>query len=341
MQEFLIPTCYFPSTVLFLDDGHDFLLNFVLHLDEGLAYRVFDIPENALAYIHKKRCELALISSDGWSGYTTPKYCPLTHQSMSLPLAAVHAEIYNRYRFSEISVLVVDNAMPLMDGITFCAQIDNDNIKKILLIDSADEPRAIAALRHGVIDKYIKKNDANAAYMIRKGIHDLQWQYFNMMSVLIFRLLSLKPPPCLYDKAFLEFFHQFREENDIIEFYLVDTSGSFLLMDEDANLSFLIMKNAQDIQLYADLAQKMGVNHAVVGELLKGDKIPGVWQSEVLIKPLKALSQSLVPAKRLVADTTYYYAHLKGNALFDVRQQNILSYHRYLEELDAEMFLLG
>ena len=31
-----IPMYYFPSTTLFLDDSPDFLLNFVLQLDEGV-----------------------------------------------------------------------------------------------------------------------------------------------------------------------------------------------------------------------------------------------------------------------------------------------------------------
>ena len=34
MQQFTIPTCYFPSTAVFVDDSRDFLLNFVYILAE-------------------------------------------------------------------------------------------------------------------------------------------------------------------------------------------------------------------------------------------------------------------------------------------------------------------
>lgn len=51
-------------------------------------------------------------------------------------------------------------------------------------------------------------------------------------------------------------------------------------------------------------------------------------------------SNCLVPANRFVSDETYFYAYVQGAVLFDVRLDKILSYHQYLEELDAEeMFL--
>lgn len=342
MQEFSIPICYFPSTVLFIDDGHDFLLNCILHWDEGLAYRIFDAPQKALAYIRNKRCELELMSSQHWLGYTQTKYCPLTHQTMNVALAAMHAEIYNRNRFSEISVVVVvDDAMPLMDGLAFCSQIENSNIKKILLIDPSDEKLAIAACHEGVIDQYIKKNDRQVEKQIRKAIDTLQLAYFNIMSGMILRLLSLTPPSCLYDKAFAQFFLKLREENAIVEFYLVDNAGSFLLLDEDANVSFLIVKDAETLSSYRDLAEKSEIDAALLEPLYQGDKIPGFWQANAHSALSREGLTGLVPAKRFVSNKTYYYAYLKGNVLFDVCQQKISSFHHYLEELDAEVFLLG
>ncbi|WBV66098.1 hypothetical protein PGH44_00390 [Legionella pneumophila] len=130
MQHFSIPTCYFPSTAVFVDDSRDFLLNFVLQLDEGLAYRVFDSPFEALDCIKQKRCELELLSERCLSEYTEAKNCPLTNHTINLDLAAIHAEVYNSRRFSEISVVVVDYAMPGMDGLEFCRRIEDTNIKK-------------------------------------------------------------------------------------------------------------------------------------------------------------------------------------------------------------------
>ena len=158
---------------------------------------------------------------------------------------------------------------------------------------------------------------------------------------MILRLLSLIPPSCLYDKAFAQFFLKLREENAIVEFYLVDNSGSFLLLDEDANVSFLIVKDGETLSSYHDLAEKMEIDAVLLEQLHQGEKIPGFWQANAGGALSKEGFNGLVPAKRFVSDKTYYYAYLKGNVLFDVHQQKILSFHRYLEELDAEVFLLG
>ena len=340
MQHFLIPTCYFPSTALFVDDSHDFLLNFVLQLDEGVAYRIFDAPAKALSYINSKRSEADLVSQYCLSEYTEAKNCPLTNHTINLDLAAIHAEIYNPYRFSEISVVVVDYAMPGMDGLEFCRRIENSNLKKILLTGQADEKLAIAAFNEGLIHRYIKKSDINAAEQISKSIADLQLQYFQVMSDMVVRMLSVTSPGCLHDNKFAHFFRQLREEKGLVEFYLVDNSGSFLMLDDNANVSFLIVKSEEDIRLYYDLALDNGADVAVLDQLASGEKIPGLWQVNSSSSKWKEWSKCLVPAKKFISEETYYYAYLQGNAWLGERQKKILSYHRYLEELDVEALLM-
>lgn len=341
MQRFSIPTCYFPSTALFLDDSHDFLLNFVLQLDEGVAYRIFDSPNKALKYIQSKRCELDVISQHCLSEYTEAKNCPLSNHTINLDLAAVHAEVYNPHRFSEISVVVVDYAMPGMNGLEFCRSIQNNNIKKILLTGAADEALAIAAFNEGLIHRYIKKSAINAAFEMTKSIYDLQLQYFQAMSNMVVRMLSLNSPSCLEDRKFAQFFSDLREENGIVEYYLVDNSGSFFMLDDDANVSFLLVKSEADIRLHYDFALEQGVKDSVLDELKRGEKIPGFWRSGGVNHQQQDWSSCLVAAKRFEGQETYYYAYLKGNVFFDVPKDKIFSYHRYLEELDTEELLLS
>lgn len=341
MQHFSIPTCYFPSTALFVDDSRDFLLNFVLQLDEGLAYRVFDSPFDALDCIHKKCCELDLLSQRCLSEYTEAKNCPLTNHTINLDVTAIHAEVYNPRRFSEISVVVVDYAMPGMDGLEFCRRIENTNIKKILLTGQADEKLAIEAFNEGLIHRYIQKSDPQVAELITKGIYDLQSQYFQAMSDMIVRMLSVTSPSCLHDKKFAEFFHLLRHEKKVVEHYLADNSGSFLLLDDDAKVSFLIVKNEADMRLHYDLALDNGASEDVLDALASGEKIPCFWQANTQPPEWNDWSTCLVPAHRFESDETYYYAYVQGPVLFDPVQDQILSYHRYLEELDAEELLLA
>ena len=112
------------------------------------------------------------------------------------------------------------------------------------------------------------------------------------------------------------------------------------MLDDDANVSFLIVKSEADIRLHYDLALDNGASEEVLDQLASGEKIPGFWQTNSSTPKWKDWSSCLVPARRFVSDEIYYYAYLQGNVLFDVRQQKILSYHRYLEELDAEALLM-
>ncbi|MDI9819567.1 MULTISPECIES: response regulator [unclassified Legionella] len=341
MSNFSIPTCYFPSTALFVDDSRDFLLNFVLQLDEGLAYRVFDSPFAALDCIHKKRCELEMLSQRCLSEYTEAKNCPLTNHTVNLNLAAIHAEVYNSRRFSEISVVVVDYAMPGMDGLEFCRRMDNANIKKILLTGQADEKLAIEAFNEGLIHRYIQKNDPNVAELIIKSIYELQLQYFQRMSDLIVRMLSVTSPSCLHDRKFAEFFSHLCQEKGIVEYYLADNSGSFLLLDDDANVNFLIVKNEADIQLHYDLALDNGASDEVLDQLASGERIPCFGPTNTKTPEWDEWSFYLVPASRFTSTETYFYAYVQGPVLFDVKQDKILSYHDHLEEVDAEELLLA
>ena len=340
MQRSSIPTCYFPSTTLFLDDSRDFLLNFVLQLDEGVAYRIFDAPNPALDYIQNKRCELDLLSHQALHGYAQGQN-PQHAAGNKLALTAIHEEVYNPHRFAEVSVVVVDYAMPGMNGLEFCRCIENNNIKKILLTGQADEKMAIAAFNEGLIHRYIKKSDINAAELITKSIYELQFQYFQAMSEVIARTLSVATPASIYDKKFVQFFEQLCAEHNIIEYYLADSSGSYFMLDEDANTSFLIVKNEEDILRDYEWARENGASEELLVQLASGEKIPSNWQAQTVHSGLNQWISCLIPAQKLVLDETYYYAYLQGNVLFDVRQPKILSYHRYLEELDAEELLVS
>ncbi|MCC5791964.1 MAG: response regulator [Legionellaceae bacterium] len=340
MHNQTIPTCYFPSTVLFVDDSQDFLLNFVLQLDERLAYRVFDSPFIALNDLQKKRCELDLLSQRCLSEYTEAKNCPLTNHTINLDLTAIHAEIYNPRRFSEVSVVIVDYAMPGLDGIEFCRRIDNPNIKKILLTGQADEKLAIAAFNEGLIDRFVKKSDPMAAERIMQNIQELQQQYFQAMSDMVVRMLSVSYPSCLNDGQFAACFQQLLQDKGICEYYLTDHSGSFMLLDEDARVSYLLVKTESDMRACYDLALDYGASDQVLDQLASGEKMLCLRPSDEPPASTAAWESCVLDCQRLGEKTPYFFTWLAAPSFIEIRHTNILSYHQYLEELDAEELLM-
>ena len=302
MQQSSIPICSFPSTAIFLDDNHDFLLNFVLQLDETVAYKTFDDASTALNYIQNKQSNADSLSLHCLSDKTSAQENSDTHRTIDLDLASIYKEIYNPNRFSEVSVVVVDYAMPGMDGLEFCRRIKNKNIKKILLSGKADEKLAIAAFNEGLINCYVKKSDVDAAEQVTQSLNTLQQQYFHAMSDTIAKMLSLTSPNYMHDLKFTQCFHALCQEHNIVEYYLIDNLGSYLLINDDAHLSLLRIQNKRDTT----------------------EQILQTASSSVLFQ----------------AEEQDYYALIQPVLPMPIQQEKILSYNRYLEELDAEALLI-
>lgn len=227
-----IPVCYFPSTVLFVDDNQDFLMNFTLQLDDQLIYKIYDSPKQALQVIESRDVHSEEMHQRCVTDF--PEALPQdAHQhSIQLDLSAIHLEVYNPKRFSEVSVVVVDYAMPEMNGLEFCKSLQNTQIQKILLTGQADETTAIEAFNLGIIDRFIRKNDPMVTEKVMQSVRQLQQRYFQLMSEHITKILSVHSPSILQEPAFVEHFKTICQQNDIVEFYLADTSGSFLLLDK-------------------------------------------------------------------------------------------------------------
>ena len=330
MPHFSIPTCFFPTTALFVDDNRDFLLNFVLQLDEWLAYRVFDSPFDALESIQKKYREHDLITYR----------CPKSYSETSASFLAIYEELYNPSRFCDVSVVVVDYGMPGMNGLDFCRHISETRIKKILLTGKTDEKLAKKALEDGLIHRYIHKSDPDVAELITQSIAELQWQYFQDMSEELMGLLPVKSPTCFHDENFAGFFRHLCHEHGIVEFYLIDDLGSFVLLDVDANVSFLLVKNKAQLDTYYNLARENGANSHVLEQLARGEKIPLFEYGKNRKLQWSDWVANLISANLLVGTEEYYYSHVQERPLFDINQDKLLSYHQHLQKIDAEELLL-
>jgi CheY-like chemotaxis protein len=320
---------------MFVDDSRDFLLNFTLQLDENIAFQLHDSPYKALEVIHQAQ-KPSQVNERVLSEYLDASGCPITNYTVNLDLAAIHWEVYNPQRFNEVSVVVVDYAMPGMSGLEFCSRMENSPIKRVLLTGKADEKTAVQAFNEGIIDLYIQKQNTNITKLINESIASMQLRYFQNMSDIITKMLSVSSPSCLQDYEFSKLFFALIEEHKIVEYYLTENSGSFLLLDGDANISYLVIKTEQDLKLNYELALDNKAPQQVLEKLKTGEVIPYFWQTN-------NFSQSqwddwatyLHPAKKLVGKETYYYAYIENPTIPDLHPEKIVSYNSYLEQLDS------
>ena len=137
MSRYHIHPFYFPTTVVFVDDSASFLGNLSLQLDESLAYRLFESPLEALECINAANGRPSLAQTY-FSSYRDVESLSGANRVIDVNVDKIHRQVYKEDRFKEISVVVVDYAMPEMDGLEFCRNIKNSAIKKILLTGRAD-----------------------------------------------------------------------------------------------------------------------------------------------------------------------------------------------------------
>ena len=332
-----IPTCYFPSTVVFVDDSQDFLINFTLQLGDELAYRLFNSPHKALDAINLVHQDPNPLNQRCISEEKDENVPPVSSQTINIDLAAIHWEVYNPQRFSEISVAVVDYAMPEMNGLEFCKALEESPVKKILLTGKADDKIVIEAFNRGIIHRFIPKHDPNVTELIKESIAVMQHQYFQDMSDMIVKMLAVNSPSCLTDKKFADFFKQICLDNQIVEFYLTENSGSFLLLDTNAEVSCLIVKSKQDLEQHHALAMQNNAPQDILDWLKTGSRIPYFWDAGGRYQSEWGdWSTCLHPAEKIEADEIYYYALVKGPSAFDIQQEKIVSFERYLKQQDIK-----
>lgn len=332
MSQVAIPICYFPGTVIFVDDSRDFLTNFTLQLDEMLAYKLFSSPFEAVECLKSHKNSFEGINQRCMSEYLESTAWPMTNQTVNVDLSAIHSEVYNSKRFQEATVVVVDYAMPGMNGLEFCREIKDMPVKKILLTGQADEAIAIQAFNEGLIDKFIRKNQSDVTSQINHSIEDLQINYYKEMSEMIIQMLALNSPHFLNDPLFAKFFNRICRENQIVEYYLTENTGSFLLMNADAEPCSLIVKSEQDLKMYYELACDNNAPQTILEDLKLGRKIPYFWQANEL--EWNEWSSCLFDAKKIEGEQIYYYGLVENFAPFEIKRDKILSYNQYLDDLD-------
>ena len=330
-----LPAYRFPTTVLFVDDDTNFLANFSLELDERIAFRFFDAPGPALRDIEKtmshatahRRWLHSQREAIGW---------PLRNHCLRLDLAAIEEVATNPDRFKEIPVVVVDYAMPEMDGLTFCRRIGNPDIKKVLITGVGDERLAVAAFNEGLIDRFILKGDRDAAAQVNTAVNELQEQYFRDASHVVHQSLEGEGVHFLRDPVFIEYFHRLSADYGVAEYYFVAEPDGFLLVTAPGATYRLIVLDDEQMDAHWEIARDQEAPSRLLDALKTREKIPYFWRNGGYYRADADWEQHLYPATRLDGVRTYHLALIENPPAYSQMDWQIRSYDNFLESFDAE-----
>lgn len=334
MTSYEIHPFSFPTTVLFVDDNADFLANLALQLDPGLAFRLFHSPVDALLALNAGTSSPPSVRSF-FSPYPEREDDDLSRHVVDISLKAIHREIYNEERFSQISVAVVDYGMPGIDGLEFCRSIKNPLVKKILLTGEADERVAVKAFNERVIDRFIRKQDMEAIADLHQAIGDMQDLYFGQFERLLSDVLSVGSPRFLHDKKFAQRFRQIRQALGIVEHYLTCLPDGMLMLDAAGTPYLMIVRSEQNLIDDYHIAEDQAAPQELLEAMRKRKVVPYFWESQGYYSPhIKNWKSCLHQASEIEGNEWYLYALIKNPPGFNLKY--VRPYKDYLARLDED-----
>jgi hypothetical protein len=297
----LIPAFYFPTTTLMVGNEQETPLALRQSLKQPTLFY-----NTANEVLHTNHSLSKKLVNTCFSEHSDHIGLPLSNHLVSVDISELYRNIYNLQRSSEISVVIADVSTT---GFEFFASISHPHIKKIAVADGHHVHSAVHAFNHKLIDLYLDKSDPLLEQQIRQFNSSLQFSYFQNQCYLLSSMLAQSTAPCLGDEKFSSFFTRLCAEYDIVEYYLVENTGSFLLLDTLGRFKTLIVKTQADLGLYYELAFDSGAPQPILEQLASGLSIPG-WRPSLETCYLDDVNwpDQLYAAQQLHGQQVYYYA---------------------------------
>lgn len=307
-----IPCFYHPTTVVIVDDNVKFLKSIARLLtimDPHILVETFSDPDEAFSYINTVKD----LSKELLPAFDTDESLPSSGKiQLEFDISNIYKQATEKKIFDEISVVVVDYSMPnKMSGGDFCRAIAKTNIKKIMLTGEADAELGVNLLNDRVIHKFLTKGHHDLEEKLVNSIIEMKKAYFQDLSLSMLENLTPGVCPNLADPIFIDFFNALCKEHNISSYYMIELSGSFLLIDDTGNLSWLIVKTKKDIDEYVDFMKYSEMPEDMINVVSRGEKIPYFSSDKEYIHsidPSFQLENYLYPAKVLKGKIDYYYS---------------------------------
>ena len=302
------PSCFYhPTTVLFLDDNQVFLDALELEFGARVKMKTFTDPAQAMEAINASNQEItqSVLKAVGMGNADTA-----SDARVGFELSNMLKLIYDKSRFDNIAVLVVDYEMPGINGVEFCQKLGDKNIFKILLTAEADKDTAINAFNSGAIDKFLLKTSANLYQELGDAIAELQCRYFKELSRSIADGLGDSFKTLLDNESYKEIFHQVVTSEKATEYYLVDGSGSFLFLNKQAEPIWLMVRHANEIDDQIELLEGYESSESIVTPIKQKEKILFLLSEAEYKKPVTEWVEHMFNAEQF--EVNYYYSIVKS-----------------------------
>jgi CheY-like chemotaxis protein len=332
MTDFALAPYFHPTTICFLDDNESFLQSLDLELPGTWACRNFTDPIAALEYF-RRPVPLPPLMDRCFSLHREDRSRAVIH----LDLDMIEQEISHVHRFHRNSVLVVDYAMPSMNGLRFCAEVTDPYVRKAMLTGVADEKIAVEAFNAGLIHRFIPKQTADPVELVRSFVTELLNEYFNQYTARLKTALAIDPPGFLTDRTLAAYIERLMEKEGLVEYYLVEDPPGLMMLKANGEIWRIAILDDTDLADQAALARASAAPAEVQQQLDAGQAVAfltGLSPRDHFGDEAFPWKEQMRPATRIDGDRTRWTVATWRNAPAAVDfDPATASYDAYLRSL--------
>lgn len=243
LNDYSISCMKYPTRVIFIDDDIEQLKSL-----RSIFSKLYDLCEYYSDFE---------VAADLLSQYNSPHFV-LDRSLLKEEVAGKYSPVLMNNKTKEISIIVTDYRLNQgASGLELLKKVKDKNIFRVLYTGVADEKIAIKAFNNGEIDAYFKKSE-KADYLVtivEQGIT----RYFknisyNLMNMLNQRVLN---ESALLDVEFCSYFQNILYAKKIIEFYLIDDSGSYILISSNKKQYTLLVMHKDTIEAQLEALEEI------------------------------------------------------------------------------------
>lgn len=302
-----LPLFKFPTTMLLVDDHQPFLENAPAQLNTNYIYQTFDKPKALLQKLN--HTYQSIFELKHYMAYDLAMETK-QHHRLQIDLSTLRQLLYDRKRYQEIAAIIIDYDMPSMDGLTFCQQLKNPYIKKIMITGQADYEVAVQAFNEGIIDKFILKQTTDFFGELNPMIEAMHHAYFQSLTQVLHEDLKLSPYYCLHEPAVIDLISSIIKEFGIKEYYLIDESGSLLLMNTKNEQRTLLIKSEVEMALLTEIASDNAAPPALLQSIQNRELLPYLLTEADYALPVSQWQQCCHQSKIITGQHQNYYYSL-------------------------------
>jgi CheY-like chemotaxis protein len=294
-----------PGTIAILDDERHYLETLALVLPGEMVCRFYLKPQS---FVNRVRSETFAWEQEKLIITGITNSWLQSDQSESLLPKYLSSFFSGERRFDITTTIVVDYAMPAMDGLKVLQELSAWPGKRVLMTGMADERVAVEAFNLGLIDQYIPKQAPDALVRLLAAIARFEEEASRQRGELLRSTLQPEQLQLLSEPALAQALTKLVREQDWVEYIVVGQPFGIIGAKSNGELYWLQLETSQSVKDLAQMLQTAGWSESWVQQVGEGTRLADLELQNSLGHPQRA---QLLSSQRLCEAPLVYSAIVK------------------------------